>query len=79
MRNRPLARALLEDVNAICTYVDRYSLHENHWGMALFCKQGQLDRNDSGWLPPEAMVSFLSGFLVGYDTARRRTPTLPIR
>jgi len=73
MRNRDYALKLVNDVNALCGYSNRYSIHETPQKMALFCKQGDLDRNDSGWMTPIQMVSFLQGFLVGADSISRRS------
>ena len=78
MNHYKLAK-LVSDLNTQAGYAGRYTLvqrqrssivHTGNW--AIMKKEGQLDRNVSGWATPLQLIYWVNGHLEGFSAHSRR-------
>lgn len=72
-------KRLVDSLNAAHGYRDRYRLVVSAYRTshkprrcAVVCSVGPLDRNDSGWRDPVALIAWLDGALEGTSATLRR-------
>ena len=77
----PQLNTLVSKLNTACGYSGRYTLVRriagvppDHGGWAIMKKEGQLDRNVSGWATPLQLRFWVQGHLEGFDACLRRGP-----
>ena len=74
----PLAK-LVSKLDTTCGYSGRYTLIQrvttSYQSWAIMKKEGQLDRNVSGWATPLQLRFWVLGHLEGYSAHERRSPT----
>ena len=78
----PQLNTLVSKLNTSCGYSGRYTLIRripgippDHGRWAIMKKEGQLDRNVSGWATPLQLRFWVQGHLEGYSAHERRSPT----